>query len=114
MHDREGRVVSFRLEGHARGWRPWPDAVCAGLSAIAQTVIGSLQDIAGIEPEYSLEPGRIVCTVAYPEDEGGAALVAALMESARIGCLQIGESYGSRLVTVTDQTRTENKGGHHD
>ncbi len=106
--DGEGRIVSFRMEGHARGWRPWPDTICAGVSAIAQTVIGSLQEIAGIEPLYSLEPGKISCSVDYPEQADKAAAAATLMESARIGCMQIENSYGSRRVTVIDQALTDN------
>ncbi len=113
-HDRKGRIVSFRMEGHARAWRPWPDTICAGISAIAQTAIGSLQEIAGIEPSYSLEPGKISCQVDYPEQVDKAVAVATLMASARIGCLQIEQSYGSRYVTVIDQTLTDNKGGNHD
>lgn len=112
--NRQGQLVSFRLEGHARGWRPWPDPICAGVSAIAQTVIGSLQDLAGLQPDYRLQPGLITCSVDYPEDADGAEAAATLMEAARIGCLQIEDSYGSRYVTVIDQTLTDNKGGNHD
>lgn len=113
-YDRQGRIRAFRMEGHAKGWRPWPDIICAAVSAIAQTVIGSLQDIAGVQPDYTLEPGFISCSVGYPEDAGKAAAVSTLMESARIGCMQIEDSYGTRFVTVADQDLTDNKGGNHD
>lgn len=101
--DSQGRIESFRMEGHARRWRPWPDLICAGVSAIAQTVIGSLGELAGLEADYSLEPGRIACSIVYPDDREKAAIAATLMESARIGCIQIGDSYGEKFVAVVDE-----------
>ncbi len=100
--DEKGRITTFQLEGHARNWRPWPDMICAGVSAIGQTVIGSLQDIAGIEPDYKLEEGHIECSVTYTDNEEQSLVIATLMASARIGCLQLEDSYGKKYVTVND------------
>ncbi|HZK28910.1 MAG TPA: ribosomal-processing cysteine protease Prp [Clostridia bacterium] len=103
LFDKEGRIGSFRMEGHARAWRPWPDEICAGMSAIAQTVIGSLQELAEVEPDYALEPANIRCSVIYPDDRERAAVIEILMNTARVGCLQIENSYGKRYVTVIDR-----------
>ena len=103
LFDQEGRIGFFQMEGHARVWRPWPDEICAGISAIAQTVIGSLQELAGVEPEYALEPANIRCAVSYPDDQKRADIIETLMNTARIGCLQIANSYGRRFVTVIDK-----------
>lgn len=100
--DVKGRITTFQMEGHARNWRPWPDMICAGVSAIGQTVIGSLQDVAGIEPNYSLEDGNIKCSVTYSDREEQSLVIATLMASARIGCLQLEDSYGKKFVTVED------------
>ena len=113
-YDAEGRITSFSMQGHARSFRPWPDTICAGVSAIAQTVIGSIEELVGITPRYTLESGDIRCEVAYPDDHKKASIVATLMESARIGCLQIEASYGSRHVTVEDNIPEDNKGEDHD
>ena len=101
-HDERGRITSFQLEGHARNWRPWPDVICAGVSAIGQTTIGSIQELAGIEPDYVLEDGNIRCAVEYPDDDEQSAVIATLMASTRIGCLQLEDSYGKKFVTVND------------
>lgn len=113
-YDPKGRIYFFRMEGHARSFRPWPDVICAGVSAIAQTTIGSLEELAGVSPRYTLESGWIRCEVDYPEDPKKAKIVATLMESTRIGCLQIEASYGSRYVTVEDNHPEDIKGEHHD
>ncbi|HHW93703.1 MAG TPA: ribosomal-processing cysteine protease Prp [Clostridiaceae bacterium] len=101
-HDEKGRIMAFHLEGHARDWRPWPDIICAGVSAIGQTTIGSLQELTEIEPDYVLENGNIRCTIQYPDDNEQSAIIATLMASTRIGCLQLEDSYGKKFVTVND------------
>ena len=101
--DGEGRIVSFEMTGHAGFAAGGADVVCAGVSAIAQTVIGSLEDLAGITPGYILEDGHIKCTVTYPEDREQAVKVATLMGSLWIGCIQIQDSYGTRHLAVVEK-----------
>lgn len=101
-HDEQGRITTFQLEGHARNWRPWPDIICAGVSAIGQTAIGSIQELGGVEPDYVLEDGNIRCSVQYSDDDERSMVIAVLMASARIGCLQLEDSYGKQFVTVCD------------
>ena len=101
-HDEQGRITAFQLVGHARNWRLWPDMICAGVSAIGQTTIGSLQELAGVEPDYLLEDGNIRCAVQYSDDDEQSTVIAALMASTRIGCLQLEDSYGNKYVTVND------------
>ena len=101
-HDHKGRITAFQLEGHARNWRPWPDIICAGVSAIGQTTIGSIQELTGVEPDYVLENGNIRCAVEYPDDDKQSDVIATLMASTRIGCLQLEDSYGKKFVTVND------------
>lgn len=107
-----GMILRFTITGHA-GYAPiGEDILCAGVSAIAQTVIGSLQDLAGIQPDYTLEDGRISCEISDPhslsEDQAKTARI--LMESLAVGCRQIEASYGSTFIKVTD-THYRNKGG---
>ena len=107
-----GMIRRFTITGHA-GYAPsGEDILCAGVSAIAQTVIGSLQDLAGIQPDYTLEDGRIRCELPDPRllstDQAIAARI--LMESLAVGCRQIEASYGQAFIQVID-TQYRNKGG---
>ncbi len=101
-HDDKGRITAFQLEGHARNRRPWSDIICAGVSAIGQTTIGSIQELTEVEPDYVLEDGNIRCAVQYPDDDEQSDVIATLMASTRIGCLQLEDSYGKKYVTVND------------
>ena len=107
--DAEGNIVAFTLTGHA-GFGEYPhDPVCAGASAIAQTAIGSLQDIAGLtDVAYTLERGLISCELPQEMTEKQEQIAQVLMEALRIGCLQISFSYGKRYLSVKD---SENNGG---
>ena len=54
------------------------------------------------EPDYVLENGNIRCAVEYPDDDKQSDVIATLMASTRIGCLQLEDSYGKKFVTVND------------
>ncbi|NLC26940.1 MAG: ribosomal-processing cysteine protease Prp [Fastidiosipila sp.] len=102
--DQESRVVSFDLEGHAGSAAKGENIICAAASAIAQTAIGSLQEIARIEPVYRAEDGLISCRVSYKSgDEKQLIQIASLMGSVRIGCMQLEQSYGSQYITCIDE-----------
>ncbi|NMA17729.1 MAG: ribosomal-processing cysteine protease Prp [Clostridiaceae bacterium] len=98
-----GRIVSFAMTGHSGYATSGQDIVCAGVSAIAQTAIGSLQELAAMNPDYRLDDGHIACHVTYPEDAEHALIGSSLMESVRIGCIQIQDSYGKTYLTVIDE-----------
>jgi uncharacterized protein YsxB (DUF464 family) len=85
------------------------DILCAAVSAIVQTAVGGLQDVVGIEPDYSLDEGNITCEVPDPDllDPKAREAVRVVMETAAIGCRQIEMSYGSRYVNVREAAYTE-------
>ncbi|MDD2427252.1 MAG: ribosomal-processing cysteine protease Prp [Eubacteriales bacterium] len=102
--DQEDRVVSFSLEGHAGTAVKGENIMCAAASAIAQTAIGSLQDIAHIEPDYRAEDGLISCQVSYESDDREQLIqIASLMASVRIGCMQLETSYSSQYIRCIDE-----------
>lgn len=107
-----GLIRRFTATGHA-GYAPHgEDIICAGVSAIAQTVIGSLEDIAGIKPAYILRDGEISCELpdlsVLSQQQVETARI--LMESMSIGCRQIEASYGSSFVRVKE-VHYQKKGG---
>jgi uncharacterized protein YsxB (DUF464 family) len=97
-----GLIRGFRISGHAGYGEYGHDILCAGISAIAQTVIGSLLDIAGVEPVYVLAEGDIRCELpdpaTIPPDKLEACRI--LMESLALGCRQIQASYGSAYIQI--------------
>ena len=99
-----GFIRRFEATGHAGLANEGSDIICSAVSAIAQTVIGSLEDLAGLKVEYLLEDGNIRCEIPDPETmPSGQYLIAkSLMDSCELGCRQISQSYGNDYVTVKE------------
>lgn len=102
--DQQKVVRSFRFSGHAGYADYGEDIVCAGISAIACTVIGSLQETIAIAPDYQIdeEEGLIACQLRDYEslDSEDQIRAAALMMSAMIGAEQASMKYGDYIKVV--------------
>ncbi|MBP7401132.1 MAG: ribosomal-processing cysteine protease Prp [Clostridia bacterium] len=107
---RSGFLQRITASGHAGyAGADMDDIVCSAVSAILQTAVGGLQDVAGLDPEYALDDGRIVCGVSDPEtlDPSARETARVILETAAVGCRQIEDSYGSRYVTVRETAYIE-------
>ena len=104
------RITATGHAGYAK--KENEDIVCAAVSVTLQTAVGGLQDVAGLEPDYTLGKGRIVCGVPDPEklDPRTQEIVRVIMETTVVGLKQIELSYGSKYVSVQEAAYTE-KGG---
>lgn len=99
-----GFIRRFTATGHSGYAAQGADIICAAISAIAQTVIGSLEDLAGLQPDYVLADGRIECAVPDPDEMPASRYQTArvLMDSMAVGCRQIEASYGRQYVRVKE------------
>ena len=99
-----GYIRRFTAIGHAGFGEEGSDIICAAISAIAQTTIGSLQDLAGLLPVFRLENGLIECQTSDPDDMAPEQYRTArtLMDAMALGCLQIRNSYGKQYVKVKE------------
>jgi len=85
----------LEMTGHA-DYNPGNDIVCAGASAIAYTLIGSLTNLAKDEISYSAEPGELnlVCPVGKNSE--------ILFHGAIIGLLQLQQKYPDNISVIVD------------
>lgn len=99
-----GYIRRFVASGHSGFAERGADIICAGVSAIAQTTIGSLQDLAGIEPVFVLDDGLIDFRTVDPDKMTPEQyqIARTLMDSLAIGCIQIEKSYGRKFVKVLE------------
>jgi uncharacterized protein len=100
----DGTIRQFTASGHSGYGEAGSDIICAAISAIASTVIGSLQDLAGLEPACRLEDGLIDCRLPDPAgmkpDQFRTART--LMDAMALGCRQIQNSYGKKYVRIKE------------
>lgn len=104
QRDPGGYIRRFRATGHSGYADSGSDIICAAITAIAATAIGSLQDLAGLDPAYTLEDGLIECLAPAPHTmtDGQYQAARTLMDAAAIGCQQIQNSYGKKYVRIKE------------
>lgn len=86
-------VISVRndgisVSGHA-GYAPaGQDIVCAGVSALTQTLIGSIKDLTSDKIKYKISPGGVEILYGNLSEKSRT-----LVDSFFIGILQIADEY---------------------
>ncbi|NLJ94503.1 MAG: ribosomal-processing cysteine protease Prp [Clostridiaceae bacterium] len=102
--DDEQRVYSFHLTGHADYSEAGKDIYCSAVSAIAQTVIGTLTEFfkPGQDFIYTLNSGDIECQILdYATlSKENRIRAESLMFSAYIGIKQIDMIAGQKYLSV--------------
>ena len=53
------RPERIKISGHAGYAEPGKDIVCAGVTALTQTLIQSIDDLTDDEIEYRISPGKV-------------------------------------------------------
>ena len=103
-----GYIRHFTASGHSGYAEAGSDIVCAAITAITTTAIGSLQDLAGLNPVYRLEDGLIDCLTPDPDEMAPEQYRTAqtLMDAMALGCRQIQNSYGKQHVKIKEASFT--------
>ena len=82
------RKDGIEISGHARCAEAGKDIVCAGVTALAQTLIRSLEDLTRDEIQYEISPGRADIRYGNLSEEGKL-----LVDSFFIGVCQIADEF---------------------
>lgn len=108
--DADGWIAGFTAAGHSGYAEPGSDIICAAISAMSAAAIGSLQELAGIDPARRLESGLIEFRLPDSSSlsDQQRQIAGILTEALAIGCKQIQNSYGSRYVRFR---KLSSKGG---
>lgn len=101
----QGHIQGYTVAGHS-GFAPeGEDIVCAGVTALAETAVLGLRQVAGIRPQVEMADGLIRCELP-PLTGGQAAQAQAILETMLLGLRDIAKDYRT-YVQVADL-----KGGH--
>lgn len=107
VFDQKHRVKTFTIRGHAAYAETGKDIYCSAVSAICQTVIGTLTEIvkAGKDFIYQLAEGEIECTILNYESLGAEDKISvkSLMFSAYIGIKQIEMIEGQTYLSIVKE-----------
>ena len=86
------RKDGIQISGHANYAETGKDIVCAGVTALAQTLIGAIEALTRDEIEYEISPGRADIHCGNLSKEGKL-----LVDSFFIGVCQIADEFPDRV-----------------
>ena len=82
------RMDGITIEGHAGYAEPGKDIVCAGVTALVQGLIRSMEDLVSDKISYKISPGRV--DIHYGDLSKAGTL---LVDSFFIGICQIADEF---------------------
>lgn len=79
---------TIKIRGHA-GYAPQgQDIVCAGVTALTQTLVESIEGLTGNEIKYDMSPGRVDIEIEDPDEDAQL-----LMDSFLVGIEMIVDEF---------------------
>jgi uncharacterized protein len=88
VRDKEGFIWEFTVKGHAGAGAEGEDIVCAGISAIVQTALGAMDELAGVR-SFTVKRGLVRCTVPADIPKVKKEVIKIILDSMAIGLKQI-------------------------
>ena len=82
----------IKISGHANYAVSGSDIVCAGVTALAQTLIKSIEDLTDDKIEYEISPGRVDIKYGNLSEKSRA-----LVDSFFIGICMIADEFPGKL-----------------
>jgi uncharacterized protein YsxB (DUF464 family) len=77
-----------KVRGHANYAPQGQDIVCAGVTALTQTLVGSLETLTGNKIKYDMSPGRVDIEIEDPDEDAQL-----LMDSFLVGIEMIADEF---------------------
>lgn len=83
---------TVKIRGHA-GYAPQgQDIVCAGVTALTQTLVESIEGLTGNEIKYDMSPGRVDIEIEDPDEDAQL-----LMDSFLVGIEMIADEFPEHI-----------------
>lgn len=92
-----GRIVGFRIKGHALFAEKGKDIVCAGASAVAVGTVNAAEAVVGVTLTVKMESGLIDAMVPESVPEASQTSLQVLLESMVVMLQTIERSYGEHI-----------------
>lgn len=96
----DGFVRKFIVNGHSDYAVYGSDIVCSAVSALTQTAVMGLQDIAGISVNYSIEEGFLNCEIPIIHERDKLLKTNAILDTMILGLTNIEKNYSSYIYIV--------------
>lgn len=90
-----GNIIEFIVEGHSGYAIYGEDIVCSAVSALVQTALVGLQDVADIKVAYEIKDGYLKCQMPDVSEKEKIIKANAILETMMLGLNNIKKNYSS-------------------
>jgi uncharacterized protein len=96
IYTEKEKVCGFYIKGHAGQGEHGKDIVCAAVSAIAYTALGTLDEMVS-KPEYIEKDGEMNFFLKRQKNDDSTLICHTILETVRVGLLQIQQEYPEHI-----------------
>jgi len=100
---REGEIAGFKVTGHAGFGSHGKDIVCSAVSALAQTALLGLLNVAEAQVDYKIDEGYLACSLLDTDSEKKRIMCEAILGTMYEGLKSIQESYIKYIGIVEEE-----------
>lgn len=94
---RGGKIVGFEADSHAGYADAGSDIVCSGISALVQSAVLGLAQVAQVEPTYSVGDAMVACALPEGLTQQARERADMILETMLLGLAAIAEQYADNL-----------------
>jgi uncharacterized protein YsxB (DUF464 family) len=102
LKDKDGFIWQLTVKGHSGFGQHGKDIVCAGVSAIAYTAIGALEELAGIK-NYIEKEGYMECKIPKNIEDNKKTCIKIILDTVTVGLRQIENEYRDYVVIEEEE-----------
>lgn len=95
----QGFINGFTVSGHSNYGEHGSDIVCSAVSALTQTALLGLKNIANIKVLYSIKDGFLSCDIPEIKDGDKMLKSCAILDTMVLGLMNIEKNY-SPFITI--------------
>ncbi len=102
LSDTEGLIQGFTVKGHAGYNEAGKDIVCAAVSAVTQTAVIGLTDVAGINPKHIQHNGFLQCVLPRDMNQEQKKTTGVILRTMLAGLQSIKGAYPN-LISIQER-----------
>jgi uncharacterized protein YsxB (DUF464 family) len=103
--DSGGNIVRYRVKGHAGFDEYGKDIVCSAVSAVIQSNILGLSEVAGIDIGYTASPRHLVCRIPRTMNADKKNEARVLLETMYATLRNIAYNYPGNIVLIDEEVQ---------
>jgi uncharacterized protein YsxB (DUF464 family) len=98
-----GLLKGFQAKGHSGFAAQGEDIVCAGISALTQTALLGIEQLAGLQSFYHISKANVECILPDVSSADSRKIAEIILETTRLGLMELAEAYPDFLQVIDEE-----------